>query len=118
MEATHARYRPLELSTWVDDIRMQVRGPRPIVRNPTTSGTKALVRVMRSRGLKLSPTSQVLASSGDLLKQIHQCLKDAGVELQAVTKARDLGLDISLQRRSTTVVGARMKKTTKVRAKR
>eukprot|EP00959_Pyramimonas_sp_CCMP1952_P323260 6764521-Pyramimonas_sp.AAC.1 len=72
---------------------MQARGPRPIVRNLTTSGTNALAQVMRSRDSKLSPKSQVLASSGDL---------DAGVELQAVTKARDLGLDLSFQRRSTT----------------
>ncbi len=109
LEHLHCRYRPLELSSWVDDLGHQEIGHTSSVASRAIGVSTELVTGLREKGFRMSSKSALLASSPGLGRTVQRALAAAGIEVQLSQHARDLGVDGHARRRSTKVLQARLR---------
>ncbi len=110
LEDLHLRYRPLQLSSWVDDLGHQEVGHERVATTRAISVAVDLVRGLRSQGFVMSSKSLLLASTRRTGLKVQAALREADIEVQLVQTARDLGVDGHARRRSTVVMQGRLKK--------
>jgi hypothetical protein len=110
LEYLHFKYRPLQLSSWVDDLGHQEIGHERVATDRAIGVAVDLVHNLRAKGFVMSRKSLLLASSTKAGLKVQAALKAADVEVQLVQAARDLGVDGHSRRRSTAVMQKRLRK--------
>jgi hypothetical protein len=81
LDHLHAKYRPLELSSWVDDLGHQEVGHTSSVASRAIGVSTELVTGLQAKGFKMSSKSALLASSPDLGRKVQAALAAAGIEV-------------------------------------
>ena len=104
------KYRPLQLSSWVDDLGHQEVGHTKLVTERAIGVSVGLVTGLWQRGFRMSDKSLLLASTTKLGLEVQSALKREGIDVQYTTAARDLGVDGHGRRRSTRVMRTRLAK--------
>ena len=110
LEYLHNSYRPLEPTTWADDLGHQEVGHERTVVRRTVQVSAELVTRVTGVGFKMSPKSTLLSSSTRLSQEIQEALTRQGIQVQTVAGARDLGIDGHARRRSTKTMQERLKR--------
>ena len=111
MDKIHADYRPMQASTWVDDIAQVVTGtPATAVSLASLSGA-ALARALQQKGLTISAKSTFVATTKAHAIAVQQYLADAGFAVQVSAVGQDLGADfVAGGTRRVTMQGTRLRK--------
>ena len=99
LEDIHNRYRPITISSWVDDLSQRVQGLRSHVVAKTVQAASDLVSSLRRKGARISTKSVIRCSDPKLSKHIQQVLRGKGIDLKMDVEARDLGLDSTCAKR-------------------
>ena len=93
-EAYSMQHASVPLKTFVDDMAQYTQGETFEVATQAMDAAKALATGLQSAGFVVSKKSQLLTNSNKVAHLVKSSLKAINVELQAVNKATDLGLDL------------------------
>ena len=111
LQTMHASFRPCQLQTFVDDIPQTHTGEPEVIVQQAIEQAQRFVQLLGDEGFKISPKSNVVASSFVLAKEVQLALRDMGIEITAKTDARDVGTDLTAGgRRRITLQKARLVK--------
>ena len=80
------------INSWVDDLSQRTWGTARIVADRPVKCAQGLVAGAAQLRLRISSKSMVQATSVKLLKKIRTKLADAGIVVQTVVAASDLGI--------------------------
>ena len=109
MNIGHVKYEA-QLRTFVDDIRITVRGTQKHIYNQYKEGLPKLIQGLRDIGCKISTKTIILSSSQDIRLQSHRILPRTGVRAQRAMAGKDLGICTTAGgRRSVAVLSKRIK---------
>ena len=102
LDALHRDFMPFtRINSWVDDLSQRTWGTERIVADGVVECAQGLVAGAGQLRLRISAKSVVQATSAKLLKKIQTKLGEAGIMVQTVVAARDLGIDTIMGRRRT-----------------
>ena len=100
METLHRDFTPFtRINSWVDDLSQRTCGTAHIVADRVVECALGLVAGAAQLRLRISAKSVVQATSPQVLRTIQTKLADAGIVVQAVVAARDLGIDTTMGRK-------------------
>ena len=107
LEEAHNRYRPVEISTWVDDLNQMCLASRATIVSKMVAAGAFLKGKLEERGCFFADKSFVISTDRSLTEYVVQGLKEVGFEVQGRTHGRDIGLDTTMgtARRLHTVKG-------------
>ena len=80
---------------WVDDINLFAIGMQRLIEIHPPNATLELLAGLRSKGLRISTKSQIVASRPVLAKRLASLLELEGKYLKVATVVKDLGIDFS-----------------------
>ena len=78
---------------WVDDINLLAIGTQRLIEIHSPNATLELLAGLRSKGLRFSPRSQIVASRPVLARRLASLLELEGEHLKGATVGKDLGID-------------------------
>ncbi len=110
MEAANAKYIPLQLETWVDNISHREIGQTRQVLARTVGVSTQLVAGLVGQGFTMSTKSFLLASSANPGRQVQSALRAQDIHVELVRTGRDLGVDGHGRRRRMVVMSKRIDK--------
>jgi hypothetical protein len=99
LERLHRDYKPVTLSTWVDDIAHTVHGPAQIIGAKLVDSAISLAESLTALGCTISTKTKVVCSTASLTDSVVQQLALRGLVLQGSEHARDLGVDTTQGKR-------------------
>ena len=109
-EDYEAKHTKVKLNTFVDDMAQMARGEEMEVAVNSAKAGRDMALNLQAAGFKISPKSVFLTNS-ERVDHIVKCtMEGSDIRIKAVSKAADLGIDLSSNhRRSNAKRGARFK---------